>query len=142
MLKNIRRYDPVTVDDYRLCFEWNDTPGAGFSFDCDKNGNVDVASMNPAALENLAGCLFVYDVSLEGVMNFSYIYEDPPEGICDCGRTVYLQYDNGHGIDCDCGRIYNLSGQELAPRSQWEERWDDDSTNPYCIEFGYAGSDY
>jgi hypothetical protein len=32
--------------------------------------------------------------------------------------------------------------QELAPRSQWEDKWDDDSTQPYCVEFGYSGDDY
>ncbi len=31
-----------------------------------------------------------------------------------------------------------MSGQELAPRSQWEDRWDEDSTQPYCVEFGYG----
>jgi hypothetical protein len=60
------------------------------------------------------------------------------EGTCDCGETVVLDYDNGHGIDCPCGRIYNMSGSQLAPRSQWEERWDDSSTVPYYAEFGYA----
>jgi len=142
MLDNIVHHEPFLVEKYTLSFEWNHTPGAGFGFDCDKNGNVDIESMNRGALENFAGCLFVYDVTFEGVMDYSYIHQDPAEGTCDCGRTVYLHYDNGHGIDCDCGRIYNYSGQELAPRSQWEERWDDDSTQPYCLEFGYAGSDY
>jgi len=37
-----------------------------------------------------------------------------------CGRHVTLDYDNGHGIDCECGRIYNGVGQELAPRATWD----------------------
>jgi hypothetical protein len=27
---------------------------------------------------------------------------------------------------CDCGRLYNSSGQELAPREQWEESYEED----------------
>lgn len=142
MLDNIVHPKPYLVEDYRLSFEWPHTPGSGYGFECDKNGNVDLENMNPAALESLANCLFVFDINFVGIEDYSRVVEDPSHGICDCGRTVYLNYDYGHGIDCDCGRIYNLSGQELAPRSQWEDRWDDDSTQPYCVEFGYAGSDY
>lgn len=139
MLKNIVYPKPERHEEYRLSFEYPNQPGCGFSFECDINGNIDTHSMNPAALENLAGCLFgVIPVIYVGVEDWSKIYQDPPEGKCDCGRTVYLTYDYGHGIDCDCGRIYNTSGQELAPRSQWEEYYDEDSTQPYNVEFGYA----
>jgi len=39
-------------------------------------------------------------------------------GKCDCGREVLLY---GFTNTCDCGRDYNMSGQLLAPRSQWGE---------------------
>jgi hypothetical protein len=143
MLKEIKYHEPVMFEEYVLSFEYRHTPGAGFWFPCDKNGNIDLDKINPASLENLENCLSgTYDVICEGVIDLSYLQEDPPEGKCVCGRTVYLAWDNGHGIDCDCGRIYNRSGQELAPRSQWDDRWSEDSTNPYCIEFGFAGNDY
>lgn len=63
--------------------------------------------------------------------------------VCDrCNREVSLEgMDYGHGYDCPCGQIYNGFGQRLAPRSQWEDRYDDDSTQPYNVEFGYD-SDY
>jgi len=61
-------------------------------------------------------------------------------GECVCGREVMLySFTNA----CDCGRDYNMSGQELAPRSQWGEETgesasdilqaDNDYDN-YCME--------
>lgn len=44
---------------------------------------------------------------------------------CNCGRTVYTS--RGSDADCDCGRCYNTSGQEL--RSDWRgnsSNWDDE----------------
>lgn len=59
---------------------------------------------------------------------------------CDCGAEISVEYpENGHGYDCHgCGAIYNGGGQRLAPRSQWEDRYDDESPGRYCDEFGYS----
>jgi len=35
---------------------------------------------------------------------------------CDCGRTLVCLLNTN---PCECGRDYNMSGQLLAPRSQW-----------------------
>ena len=44
--------------------------------------------------------------------------QSPAEGCCECGKLVTLtSFTN----TCDCGRDYNMSGQQLAPRSQWGE---------------------
>jgi hypothetical protein len=139
MLNNIVYPKDEIFEEYRMCFYFSDDPyGGGFAFECNKDGSIDIESMNPGALENLAKCLFgIYDVSLEGIIDYSRLISNDPYGKCDCGETVYLSYDYGHGIDCRCGRIYNTSGQELAPRSQWEEYYDDDSSQPYYVEFGY-----
>ena len=38
---------------------------------------------------------------------------------CDCGDWVLCEYNTN---TCDrCGVDYNMSGQRLAPRSQWGE---------------------
>ena len=37
---------------------------------------------------------------------------------CNCGKTVEI---SGFTNTCQCGRDYNFSGQELAPREQWGE---------------------
>ena len=52
-----------------------------------------------------------------------HIKRDPAgravSGTCHCGEIVEL----GHfTCECDaCGQLYNWCGQELRPRSEWEE---------------------
>ena len=37
---------------------------------------------------------------------------------CDCGQPVWcIEFTQ----TCSCGKDYNMSGQLLAPRSQWGE---------------------
>lgn len=48
------------------------------------------------------------------------------KGECVCGHTLVIEYDDGDGFDCICGRIYNLNGRELRPRSEWEEPMEED----------------
>jgi hypothetical protein len=132
------------VEEYRLSYSLKSDPGSGYWFPCDKEGN---RLPHPDSDDSYAMCVaeaakadgkYTYD----GLIDLSRDCPVPAEGKCKCGRTVWLEGDNGHGIDCDCGRIYNQSGQELAPRSQWEDRYDEDSTQPYNVEFDYVGEDY
>jgi len=44
-------------------------------------------------------------------------------GTCPCGREVTIQFDD---TECECGRYYNLFGQELVPPSQREYEGDDE----------------
>ena len=47
---------------------------------------------------------------------------EPAIALCECGKEIYLNYD---AEECPyCGRLHNLSGQELLPRKYWEEDWD------------------
>jgi hypothetical protein len=61
--------------------------------------------------------------------------KSPAEGPCDrCGQTVYL---SGFTNTCECGTDYNMSGQRLAPRSQWGEETGEhptDLANPSYYE--------
>jgi hypothetical protein len=138
-LKDIVPSHVEHIEDYALSYTYRgEAQGYGFSFPCDKDGNV----RQIASTSNYLYCRYEAAkpdgaVTFDGIADYSRDYREPGYGTCDCGRTVYLDRDYGHGIDCECGRIYNMSGQELAPRSQWEERWDEDSTVPYCDEFGY-----
>lgn len=36
----IRERKLVTVEEYALEFEWRECPGSGFSFPCDRDGNI------------------------------------------------------------------------------------------------------
>lgn len=113
----------VTVTEYRLCF---DLVGAsrhcGMVFDCDKDGNVDMADLEkrPAALDNYRKCLSgEHDVEAPYLWKLQHSYREPALGRCQCGCTVELdRFTN----TCDgCSRDYNSGGQLLAHRSQWGE---------------------
>jgi hypothetical protein len=118
--KHGERVESVT---YLRSFDYRGHTGWGFSFDCDEAGDVDIASMNPAAAENYHKCMNgEHDVVDRGVIACPHSYWSPAEGRCACGETVVLDGDtHGEGIDCECGRIYNRGGQLLAPRAQWHE---------------------
>lgn len=49
-------------------------------------------------------------------------------GKCSCGRVLDLinERDCYDTTECDCGKLYNSSGQALLPRRMWEEQLDDD----------------
>lgn len=145
MLEITKPRQLVHIAEFKLSYSWKSDPGAGFGFNCTAEGE---RIPHPGSDHNYALCLAEVakgkqsKIKFNGIMDLSRDYWEPAEGKCKCGATVYLEGDYGHGIDCDgCERIYNMSGQELAPRSQWEEPFDEDSTVPYNIEFGHADVD-
>lgn len=60
-------------------------------------------------------------------------------GICTCGREVSFQHFTN---TCDCGRDYNSSGQELAPRSQWGEETGESLADIMMADTDPWGGDY
>lgn len=115
-MKIIRERRRVTEEYHEHAFVWKHDKSAGFSFGCDKNGNI--LSTNHAAIENYNNCISgAYDVIDYGVQKRSYNYTEPAVGKCDCGAEVDLL---GFTNTCDtCGADYNMFGQLLAPREQW-----------------------
>lgn len=112
-----RKSQHITVEQYSLVFEWLDTPGAGFSFPCTKQGEVIKEGMTPGALENLNKCQSgAYEVKPMGVRDETYTYFMHAAGKCSCGRTVELATFTN---TCACGLEYNSCGQLLAPRYCW-----------------------
>ena len=64
----------------------------------------------------------------------------PAIGECSCGRHVAL---TGFTNTCDCGADYNMSGQRLAPRSQWGEETGETADDILQAEAsGFQGGDY
>lgn len=108
---------------YCLNFWFVDPPNScGFSFDCDENGNVTNLT-NEAAKAHYAACLTGLVQGqrvLPGkIQKYTQHYSTPAIGLCEmCGRKVCL---DGFTNTCQCGADYNMSGQRLAPRSQWGE---------------------
>lgn len=112
----ISKRERVHVEKYGLCFHWRGDESGGFSFDCDKDGNV-LPFENPLAKENYESCLNgTHDVVPQGVFDYSYDYTQPAIGKCCCGRKVHLDH---YTNPCECGRDYSIDGHLLAPRSQW-----------------------
>jgi hypothetical protein len=117
----IHEREHITETHYCLAFHWQDDPEAGFSFDCDKNGNL--LTLCDAARENYAACSRGEKdgkiIIADGMETREHSYTLPAMGLCDCGTEVYL---GGFTNTCDtCGADYNWNGSRLAPREQWGE---------------------
>ena len=125
MLKNMVRGEFKTDIRYQLTFD--DSNGCGFAFPCDIDGNIipftDGDPVSPAALENLEWCRQHPEKFTRAgeIVEIRQSYREPNRGTCACGQTVEL-YDQFYGAcQCpECGRWYNLFGQELLPPDQWE----------------------
>lgn len=103
--------------------------GSGFAFECDEHGKVDTEKLNPAARANYEACLAgTNDTVPEGVVRREGSYRVPAVGECSCGAHVELAHFTN---TCVCGRDYNGSGQELAPREQWGEETGEHWTDCY-----------
>ena len=112
----------ITRTDYSLTYEWLDSPGSGFGFPCDVNGNlIDQDDMPPEAAENYRKCTDgTFAVSGPKIQKFTSAYIDPAIGECDeCGTVVSLESFTN---TCqNCGADYNMSGQRLSSRRLWGE---------------------
>ena len=61
-----------------------------------------------------------------GVEIHKWGYHEPAVAICECGKSITLDYD---AEECPyCGRLHNLWEQELLPRELWEEDYEEE----YC----------
>ena len=92
-------------------------PGWGFGFPCDENWEPILN--NEASAENYRKCLTgEHKVTPFKRTSWEQSCQVPAVLKCYCGREVFL---DSFTCPCDCGRDYNMSGQLLAPRSQWGE---------------------
>jgi hypothetical protein len=122
VIEIIQRREVTYTTIYARYFERTDCEGAGFRFDSDKDGNVDEKKLEPEALDSyrqcLTGTISGRPVVDRRVTSWERKHVQDKIGKCPCGQKVYL---SGFTNTCNCGRDYNMSGQELAPRSQWGE---------------------
>ena len=83
----------MTVTEYFREFDWRDSPGAGFAFPCDEEGNV--TPDNPSSAKNFKDCTDgTNDVIDKGVREFV-----THTMLCSCGsgKEPWAEYD-GRGI--------------------------------------------
>lgn len=123
-IRIISRGHRVETRDPHLSFELIECPGAGCSFPCDENGNVKMDELGDIAKENLAQAQASVGTKYHPpeIVVYQNRYWEPTVGQCHCGREVVL--DDPLTNECPCGRLYNMCGQELKPREQWEECMD------------------
>lgn len=124
----LKKYTPrkyETITEYELAFD--DGHHNGFGFPCDAQGNVP-EDINQSMKENLKYCIAHPEkfVRYNTVVEFNRRYVEPAHGECICGREIEL-WDQYYGAcECECGRWYNLFGQELVPPEYWEEDLSDE----------------
>lgn len=124
MLKVIRESYEELIEEYNLFFETK--KGSGFSFPCDKDGNV--KPLSEAAIPNYEKCISgeIATIRPAYVQDWSRTYRHPKVCKCDCGLELEMYADGEGLVYCYCGRCYNTAGQSIRPRSEWEERYEDD----------------
>ena len=120
MLKNYQERTHHTLVEHSLIFFYDDN--GGFAFPCDANGNVAISEMTDCAVKNLTDCM----AHPERFQRFGEIrterrrITDPAHGTCECGAEVYLYNQYMGACECEnCGRWYNLFGQEIMQPEMW-----------------------
>ena len=129
-MKVIRESQVVSEAHYSHVFDREDEPGNGWSFSCDKDGNL----LDPAisrvdrhneCLAGEIGGIRVFDM---GVKRYPHSYYVPAIIECGCGTHVELR-DSMTNCCQGCGSFYNGGGQKLVQPRLWGEetgeRFDD-----------------
>ena len=139
-MKILQRREHKTSVSFNHFFERKDERGAGFMFSCDESGKP--LLMNPDAERNYQECLSGANGLIDhGVSCHEHSYVEPAVGECnDCGESVCL---SGFTNTCECGADYNMSGQQLASRSQWGEETGESVSDILSVDSGRdSGWDY
>lgn len=128
MLQNYTSPKYYTFTEYELVFD--DGHYNGFRFPCDADGKLlQSEEENPAAHANLRRCLEHPEKfeRFNKILKHELRVKDNAHGTCDCGNEVELWYSYLGACQCkECGKWYNLFGQELLPPEHWEDNLSDE----------------
>ena len=124
-MKIIKERMPETIIDRYIEYTYKDDPHAGFVFPALPNGEPDFEHMPKEAILNYNSCLDNDKLNGPKLRVDKRTYINPAVGKCSCGAEVILdvRYDGTVGaVMCDnCGKWYNLFGQELRDPEYWEQ---------------------
>ena len=112
MIEIISQRTRTLHTEYHLNFQTGVHTGSGYSFPCDEAGKVNEGSLHPEGLANLRLCQNG-DVAGQVQKYEWYIVEDA-KAKCHCGKVIALEGNDMGECGCECGRVYNTSGQELV----------------------------
>ena len=121
MLKIIKERTPEVIKEYYIEFRYKDDPEAGFCFPATSTGAPDFSRMTPEAKANYEACLTDKRLTEGEFTKREWTYVHPALGVCSCGKEVVLDGGYQGATQCECGRWYNLFGQELRDPRYWEE---------------------
>lgn len=124
MLDIIKERTRETVTVYYVEFNYKDDPNSGFRFPADSDGTIAFDKMTELAKANYRKCLTDNRLTKAKLKANVYNYTDPAVGKCTCGSEVVLTGGYLGANQCECGRWYNVFGQELLDPKFWEEDYD------------------
>ena len=121
MLKIIKERERKEEHYFTYDFEREDT--SGYTFPCDRNGNIQKNKMNEYGIANYNYCIsHPEDFIWQGVQEHESSYIEPAIGECICGEVFELWDQYQGACECPkCGQWYNLFGQSLINPEYWEE---------------------
>lgn len=125
MAKIIQESEIIKGTEYFHNFDYHGQINCGFSFPCDKDGNILADNMATVGIDNYNKCINgTFDMVDRGVQSNAYVYREPAVAECEvCESDVALV--DAMSNYCDCGAEYNLSGQRVFSELA-EEPWDYD----------------
>ena len=121
MIKIIRERKPETITECYIEFKYKDDPEAGFCFPAVAPGVPKFSEMPPEAIVNYTACLTDERLTEAEFTTRTYTYMEPAVGKCSCGKEVILDCSYEGATQCECGKWYNLFGQELRDPKYWDD---------------------
>src|SRR5579859_3120480 len=101
-MKWIRHGRNVERKSYSLTYDWNDSPGTGYSFSCDEHGIILEEEMNASKWQTLKECTDgTLAVTFQGMKTHNNSHWEPGIIQCSCGRQVELR--DVMTNTCQCG---------------------------------------
>ena len=120
MLTIVKEEKRVSEIEYSLEYRFRADKNAGYSFPCNEKGEV--LELSERMKESLNYCQYNSNKFYEPFVERRRVdYIEPAVGKCECGREVTLEAGFIGAFQCECGKWYNLFGQELADPEYWEE---------------------
>jgi len=136
MMKILSKRERVERIEYRLEFEWEDMPGAGYTFPCDAHGNVlgDWCRAKAEREQQVREAHATEGLKFLGVQTHTRWVINYAVGRCTCGRKVTLS-DPLYN-ECDCGLWWNMCGQQkIDPTSALGRALDDEEGERYGVTY-------
>lgn len=121
MIRIIKEAQIVHHVEHSLNFDTS--PSGGYSFPCDHKGQV--IDLRPEGRQNYERCVSgeVKTIRPAYVHEREWTEYQSAIGECYCGAEVELRGDSEGLCYCHCGACYNVAGQSIRPRSEWEENY-------------------